>query len=40
MFKESFKFYKRINSVDQQSDIIDFDNVTNSTFIVSIELKI
>lgn len=36
MFKESFKFYKRINSIDQQSDVIDFEHVTNSIFIVSI----
>lgn len=35
MFKEYFKFYKRINSLDQQSDIIDFTNAVNTESIVS-----
>lgn len=35
MFKERFKFYKRINTLEQESDIIDFANVIDTEFIVS-----
>lgn len=35
MFKERFKFYKRVNSLEQQTDIIDFANEVNTEFIVS-----
>lgn len=32
MFKKYFKFYKRINSIEQQSDVIDFANEVNTEF--------
>jgi len=40
MFKERFKFYKHVNTLGQESDIIDFANVVDTDFIVSyIDLK-
>ncbi|VVC28365.1 Hypothetical protein CINCED_3A024648 [Cinara cedri] len=39
MFKEYFKFYKRMNTLDQNSDIIDFSNVVNTELIKPKELK-
>jgi len=35
MFKECFKFYKHINSLEQQLDVIDFANEVKTEFIVS-----
>jgi len=35
MFKEYFKFYKHVNSLEQQSNIIDFENEVNTEFMVS-----
>jgi len=35
MFKECFKFYKHINSFEQQLDVIDFANEVNTEFMVS-----
>lgn len=35
MFKEYFKFYKQISSVDQINDIIDFSNEVDTELIVS-----
>jgi len=35
MFKERFKFYKRVNIMEQESDVIDFANVVDAKFIVS-----
>lgn len=40
MFKEYFKFYKHINSLEQQSNIIDFANEVNTEFMVRIILSI
>lgn len=39
MFKESFKYYKRINSLEHQSGIIDFENVVENEIIVSYSLN-
>jgi len=35
MFKECFKFYKHINSLEQQLDVIDLANGINTEFMVS-----
>jgi len=35
MFKECFKLYKHINSLEQQSNIMDFENEVNTEFMVS-----
>lgn len=35
MFKESFKLYKRISSLEQQSDVLDFTNINDNEFVVS-----
>lgn len=34
MFKEQFKLYKRINSLEN-TDVIDFENIVDTEFIVS-----
>lgn len=36
MFKERFKFYKRMNSLQQQSDVIDFNNALDPALFVSV----
>jgi len=38
MFKERFKFYKHINSLEQQSDVIDLANEVNTELMVSYSL--
>jgi len=35
MFKECFKYYKQINSLEQQIDVIDFANEVNIKIMVS-----
>lgn len=40
MFKKSFKFYKRVNSLEHQSDVIDFENLVEAESIVSYSLDI
>ncbi|XP_025414497.1 nucleic acid dioxygenase ALKBH1 [Sipha flava] len=39
MFKEYFKYYKRINSLEHQSNVIDFENVDVNEIIKYKELK-
>jgi hypothetical protein len=40
MFKEYFKYYKRINSLEHQSNVIDFENVDVNEIIVSYSYNI